>query len=70
MATTNSLTQPPADELRLVEVSANFLREIANLTPGKSLEAKLNKQYGPSSGTYQQVRVFPSYFLTLRTDAS
>jgi hypothetical protein len=58
MATTNSLTQPTADELKLVEVSANFLREIANLTPGKSLEAKLNREYGPSSGTYQQVRVF------------
>ncbi|KAJ7913250.1 hypothetical protein B0H13DRAFT_2271227 [Mycena leptocephala] len=55
MATTNSLTQPSADELKLVEVCANFLCEIANLTPGKSLEAKLNRDYGPSSETYQQL---------------
>ncbi|KAJ6523388.1 p-hydroxylaminobenzoate lyase [Mycena vulgaris] len=50
-----SLTQPSADELELVKVSTNFLREIANLTPGKSLEAKLNREYGPSSETYQQL---------------
>ncbi|KAJ7702962.1 p-hydroxylaminobenzoate lyase [Mycena rosella] len=52
---TNSLTQPSTDELKLVEVSANFLCEIADLTPGKSLEAKLNRDYGPSSEIYQQL---------------
>ncbi|KAJ7125880.1 hypothetical protein C8R46DRAFT_79695 [Mycena filopes] len=46
---------PSADEVKLVEVSARFLAEIADLTPGKSLEAKLNRDYGPSSETYQQL---------------
>ncbi|KAJ7154800.1 hypothetical protein C8R46DRAFT_1118452 [Mycena filopes] len=49
---------PSADEVKLVEVSARFLAEIADLTPGKSLEAKLNRDYGPSSETYQQDQIF------------
>ncbi|KAJ7033566.1 p-hydroxylaminobenzoate lyase [Mycena alexandri] len=54
-ATTDSHLPPTTDELKLVEASANFLAEIADLTPGKSLEAKLNREYGPSSETYQQL---------------
>ncbi|KAJ7732682.1 hypothetical protein B0H16DRAFT_1732673 [Mycena metata] len=56
-ATTDPHLPPSTDELKLVEVSANFLAEIADLTPGKSLEAKLNREYGPSSEMYQQVEI-------------
>lgn len=44
------------DELALVDLAKEFMQEIKDLTPGKRLEAKLNKDYGPDSRFYRGVR--------------
>ena len=47
--------EPSAEELRLAEVAATFLNGLQDLTPGKSLEAKLNAEYGPGNALYDEM---------------
>jgi hypothetical protein len=46
---------PHPDEVALVELAEEFMKEIKDLTPGKKLEAKLNTEYGPDSRFYKGV---------------
>lgn len=43
------------DEEALVKLAEEFMQEIKDFTPGKRLEAKLNKDYGPDGRYYQEV---------------
>ena len=43
------------DEAALVSLAQEFMQEIKDFTPGKKLEAKLNKDYGPHNKYYQGV---------------
>ena len=43
------------DEEALVKLAEGFMQDIKDMTPGKKLEAKLNKDYGADSDFYQQV---------------
>ncbi|KAK4052591.1 hypothetical protein OIO90_004219 [Microbotryomycetes sp. JL221] len=44
-------------ELQLVNVAKDFLATIKDLTPGKQLELKLNKEHGPGTFVYDEVRL-------------
>eukprot|EP00249_Psilotum_nudum_P026843 c33702_g1_i1 orf=65-280(+) len=33
----------------------DFFKEVQNLTPGKDLEARLNKEYGPGNPIYEDM---------------
>jgi hypothetical protein len=52
--TTDQASAHP-DEMALVALAEEFMREIKDLTPGKKLEGKLNTEYGPDSRFYKGV---------------
>ena len=56
---------PPAstnqDEQALVSLAQDFMKHLRDLTPGKKLEAKLNREYGPESDYYKGVRVASAF---------
>ncbi len=45
------MVHPSPEEEQLIKVSEKFLAEVCDLTPGKALEAKLNREYGQSSSS-------------------
>ena len=62
---TQEATSPNAkqDEEAFVSLAQEFMTHIRDLTPGKKLEAKLNKDYGPESEYYKGVSIRANQFV-------